>query len=70
MTHIPGIRRRVEHSLACHHWCQPRQPLLLVCRRAFRADTRRGFSPMRLLGPETALGRVAKGRGYPPTSQR
>ena len=65
MTHPPGIRRRVEHSLACHHWCQPRQPLLLVCRRAFRADTRRGFSQR----PEIALGRVAKGRGYPSTPE-
>jgi hypothetical protein len=38
-------RRRVEHSTSCHHWCQPRLALLLVTRRAFRADTRRGFAP-------------------------
>jgi hypothetical protein len=38
-------RRRIDHSTATHHWCQPREHLPLVTRRAFRADTRRPFPP-------------------------
>jgi hypothetical protein len=36
-------RRRIEHSAATHHWCQPRALLVLPARRAFRADMRRDF---------------------------
>lgn len=36
-------RRRITASLNGHHWPQPRALLPLVERRAFRADTRRGF---------------------------
>lgn len=38
-------RRRVSAILDGHHWPQPRALLPLVERRAFRADTRRGFVP-------------------------